>query len=117
MNFKKYNIVLINLDPSVGSEQQGLRPCLVLQNNIANSSSLNTVTIAPFTSSLKTFPASVIVQTSQGNGLQNDSRLELSQIRTVDKKRVSKILGILEPKYFQEISAKLSMFFDMENRW
>lgn len=117
MNLQKYNLILVNLNPALGSEQQGMRPCLVVQNNIANHSTLNTVAVAPFTSSLKVFPASVIVTASNENGLQNNSRLELSQIRTIDKKRVIKILGKLENIYFQEISSKLSLFLDLENQW
>ena len=114
---KKYDIVIVNLNPTSGSEQQGVRPCLVLQNNIANSSKLQTVTIAPFTSNIKLYPASIIVEPSAENKLKSPSRLELSQIRTIDKHRILMESGVLDEKYRHQVQEKLIDFFDVDDLW
>jgi mRNA interferase MazF len=110
---RKYDIVLINLNPTQGSEQQGIRPCVILQNNIANKSRLQTSTIAPLSKTLKNYPSSVTIKQSKVNGLKCDSRIELSQIRTIDQSRVLKIIGKLNDSYKNELREKLITFFDV----
>ena len=84
----KYDIILVDLDKTKGSEQKGIRPCLVLQNNLANSSRISTVTVAPITSNIRQYPYSIIIKASPKNKLKQEySRIELSQIRTIDKTR------------------------------
>ena len=117
MKLRKYDIVWLNLNPTKGSEQQGFRPCLVLQNNLANQSHLPTVCIAIFTSNLKSTPAGVLVKKSAVNGLKTDSRLELSQIRTIDKDRIKKKIGALESIYYPELRCKLSDFLDINDEF
>jgi mRNA interferase MazF len=115
MKYLKYDIILINLNPTQGSEQQGIRPCIILQNNIANISGLQTITIAPLSSILKEYPSSVCIQKSSHNNLSSPSRIELSQIRTIDRKRIIKKIGSLEEKYHHELQEKLILFFDIYN--
>lgn len=114
---RKYDIVLVNLNPTKGSEQKGIRPCLVLQNNLANASKIATVAIAPITSTIKNFPSSIIVKSNSKNKLQKDSRIELSQIRTIDKTRIIKKIGILDNSYKKELCEKLVLFFDLTDEF
>lgn len=65
MVFKKYNIVVTKLDPTKGSEQKGTRPCIILQNDIANNSRIKTTVIAPLTTSYKKTPSSILITPSK----------------------------------------------------
>jgi mRNA interferase MazF len=105
----------VNLNPTKGSEQRGRRPCAVLQNNIANNSRLQTVCIAPLTTSLKNSPTGIIITANHTNNLTEDSRLELSQIRTIDRSRLIQKIGNIESFYHQEINQNLFDFFDLKD--
>ncbi|MBI5140061.1 MAG: type II toxin-antitoxin system PemK/MazF family toxin [Candidatus Vogelbacteria bacterium] len=114
---KKYDIVLINLDPSKGAEKRGLRPCLILQNDLANASRLQTVTVAPFTKHMRNAPSMQAVKASKDNGMTIDSSLDLSQIRTIDKDRITKIIGRLEVQYWSDTNDKIINFLDLRNEY
>lgn len=113
MKYQKYDIILVDLNPTKGSEQSGKRPCVVLQNNIANASKLKTVTIAPLSSSIKDYPTSVCIQPTKINNLSVASRAELSQIRTIDESRIVHVIGALDKKNIEEFRGKLILFFDI----
>jgi mRNA interferase MazF len=81
---KQYQIVLVNLDPTIGSEIQKTRPCVIISPNEMNDH-LRTITIAPMTSSSKEYPTRVKVN---HNGQQG--WIVLDQIRTIDKVRIIK---------------------------
>ena len=84
MEVKQYQIVLVNLDPTIGSETQKSRPCVIISPNEMNDY-LRTITIAPMTSSSKEYPTRVKVN--------HNGQLEwvvLDQIRTIDKVRIIK---------------------------
>lgn len=95
MEIVQYAIVLVNLDPTLGSEIQKTRPCVVVSPNEMNKH-LNTIIIAPMTSSLKEYPTRVAVNHNSKKGM-----IALDQIRTVDKKRILKVLGILNKTEIQ----------------
>ncbi len=114
---KKYDIVLVKLDPTTGAEKRGTRPCLVLQNNITNASKLQTVTLAPFTTHNRDFPSMQLVTPSVINGIKEGSSVDLSQIRTVDRNRILKTIGRLESKYFVAISIKINDFLDLSDKY
>ena len=95
MEIVQYAIVLVNLDPTLGSEIQKTRPCVVVSPNEMNKH-LNTIIIAPMTSSLKEYPTRVAVNHNSKKGM-----IALDQIRTVDKKRILKVLGKLNKKEIQ----------------
>ena len=77
MNYKQYDIVIVNLNPTVGTEIQKTRPCLIISPNEMNYSNL---IVAPLTSTNKDYPTRV--------KLKNDSFAVLDQIRTISTKRV-----------------------------
>ena len=92
MEIKQYDIVLVNLDPTVGSEIKKTRPCVVISPNEMNKY-LNTIVIAPMTSQSKNYPTRVSVKHDKKKGW-----VVIDQIRTIDKLRAIKILDCLTPK-------------------
>jgi mRNA interferase MazF len=89
MELVQYSIVLINLDPTLGSEIQKTRPCVIVSPNEMNRY-LNTIVISPMTSSLKEYPTRIPVNHNKKKGM-----IAIDQIRTVDKNRIIKLLGKL----------------------
>lgn len=89
MDLKQYQIVLVNLDPTIGGEMKKTRPCLVISPDEMNKY-LKTVVIAPITSSSKPYPTRIEIDHEKTNGW-----IVIDQVRTIDKQRVIKILGEL----------------------
>lgn len=92
---KRGEIYLVNFDPTVGSEVKKTRPALVLQNNVANRYS-PVVIVAALSSHVaqKIYPTEVLIEHPEG-GINNRSAILLNQIRTIDKQRLVKKLGML----------------------
>ena len=97
MELKQYQIVLVNLDPTIGSEVKKTRPCVIFSPNEMNKH-LQTIVIAPITSSSKNYPTRVEIKGNKTKGC-----VMIDQIRTVDKRRISKIFGELSEKEIQKI--------------
>jgi mRNA interferase MazF len=89
MEIKQYQIVLVNLDPTIGSEIKKTRPCVVISPDEMNKF-LRTIVIAPMTTSSKKYPTRVEVKHDNKFGW-----IVLDQIRTIDKQRIFKELGRL----------------------
>ncbi|HEX9601285.1 MAG TPA: type II toxin-antitoxin system PemK/MazF family toxin [Mariniflexile sp.] len=85
MELKQYAIVLVNLDPTIGSEIKKTRPCVIVSPNEMNKY-LNTIVLAPMTTSLKKYPTRVAVSHNGKKGM-----IAIDQIRTVDKTRIIKV--------------------------
>lgn len=91
MKINQYDIIIVNIDPTVGSEIKKTRPCLVISPNEANHN-LNTIIIAPITNTSKRYPTRIEI-----NKLKVKGAIALDQIRTVDKIRaVKKIEELVE---------------------
>ena len=105
MEISQYEIVLVNLDPTVGSEIKKTRPCVVISPNEMNKF-LNTIVIAPMTSSSKSYPTRVEVQTNNKKGW-----VVIDQIRTVDRRRITKIFGKLSDNEIIEVKNVLKETF------
>ena len=105
MEISQYEIVLVNLDPTVGSEIKKTRPCVVISPNEMNKF-LNTIIIAPMTSSSRPYPTRVEVQTNNKKGW-----VVIDQIRTVDRKRITKIFGKLSVNEIVEVKNVLKETF------
>jgi mRNA interferase MazF len=97
MDCAQYQVVLVNLDPTVGSEIKKTRPCLVISPNEMNRN-LRTLTIAPLTTTSKKYPTRVKVLHNQQNGW-----VVLDQIRTIDKRRVIKPMGQISPSEIKRV--------------
>ena len=89
MEITQYQIILVNLDPTLGSEIKKTRPCIVISPNEMNKF-LNTVVIAPMTTSSKNYPTRIEIKHDHIIGW-----IVLDQIRTIDKQRIMKDLGRL----------------------
>ena len=92
MEIRQYEVVLLNLEPTIGSEMKKTRPCVVLSPNEMNNY-LQTIVIAPLTSSSKPYPTRIEITQEVIKGW-----IVLDQIRTVDRIRIIKSLGYLTEK-------------------
>lgn len=92
MDLKQYSIVLVNLDPTIGSEIKKTRPCVIISPNEMNKY-LNTIVLAPMTTNLKKYPTRVSVNHNGKKGM-----IAIDQIRTVDKARIIKAFENLTRK-------------------
>ena len=99
---KRGDIFLADLSPSVGSEQGGIRPVLIIQNDKGNHYS-PTVIIAAITSQGKPNIPTHIFLTVDSSGLHRDSIVMLEQLRTLDKSRLRNKIGSLSIKQMGEI--------------
>lgn len=95
---KRGQVWLANLDPTQGSEQAGIRPVIIFQNDIVSQFSTTTITI-PLTTNMRraSLPISLMISRGDG-GLLQDSVALCFQLRVLDKKRLIKRLGQLSPK-------------------
>ena len=84
MELKQYSIILVNLDPTVGSEIKKTRPCVIISPDEMNKY-LNTIVVAPMTTSLKKYPTRIPVKHNDKEGM-----VAIDQIRTIDKRRILK---------------------------
>jgi mRNA interferase MazF len=105
MEIKQYEIVLVNLDPTIGSEIKKIRPCAVVSPNELNKY-LQTVVIAPLTSSSKNYPTRVEIKQEKTKGW-----LVIDQIRTIDRARIVKKLGLLSANEIAQTKAVIKETF------
>ena len=105
MDLKQYQVVLVNLDPTMGSEMKKTRPCVIISPNEMNKY-LNTIVIAPMTSSSKNYPTRLEINHDNKKGW-----IVLDQIRTVDRQRIIKILGNLTEKEISKVKEILRETF------
>jgi len=101
MEINQYQIILVNLDPTLGSEIKKTRPCVVISPNEMNKF-LHTVVIAPMTTSSKNYPTRIEVNHDNKTGW-----IVLDQIRTIDKQRIIKDLGKLTKAEIKEVKSIL----------
>ena len=113
MNIKRGDIYYADLSPVVGSEQGGLRPVLIVQNDVGNRYS-PTVIAAAITSKIgKTKLPTHIDVTGDGAGLAKDSIILLEQIRTLDKKRLKEKLGHLDDETMTSVNSAIEVSFGL----
>ena len=89
MDLVQYQIVLVNLDPTIGSEIKKTRPCVIVSPNEMNKY-LRTVMIAPMTTKSRSYPTRVKVKHKKKTGW-----IVIDQLRTIDRQRIIKVLGSL----------------------
>lgn len=108
MEVKRGDIFYADLSPVVGSEQGGIRPVAVIQNDTGNKYS-PTVIVATITTNGKKFITHLMV--GPECGLKAESAIELEQIRTIDKRRLKEKIGRVPPKIMEMINEKLDISF------
>lgn len=94
MDIRRYDIVKADLGQVIGSEQGGIRPVLIIQNNVGNQFS-NTTIIMPLSSKLKSLsqPTHTLIKRSMDTGLKTDSVLLGEQMRVISSQRIIKKIG------------------------
>lgn len=106
---KRGDIYRADLDPVVGSEQGGIRPVLIIQNDMGNLHS-PTVIVAAITTRHKKTSLPVHVEiTAQESGLNRDSVVLTEQVRTLEKTRLTRYLGTLSEQAMKRIDRALSV--------
>ena len=105
MGIKQYQIIVVNLDPTVGSEIRKTRPCLVISPNERNKY-LRTIIVAPITSKSKDYMTRVKFELE---GIAN--WIAIDQIRTIDLTRIVKVIGELEMKEIKKVKSVIKETF------
>ncbi len=109
------DVYYADLHPTIGSEQDGIRPVLIIQNNIGNQYSPTTI-IAPITSRRKKARRPTHVYVGMVPGLYPDSTVLLEQIRTLDKCRLLEYVGVLLPDTMREVDRAISISVGVEDK-
>ncbi len=91
MEIGQYQIVLVNLEPTIGIEIKKTRPCVIVSPDEMNRH-LRTIIIAPMTTRSRSYPTRVRVKQKIESGW-----VVIDQLRTIDKQRIIKVLGVLSP--------------------
>jgi mRNA interferase MazF len=102
---KQYDLVIVNLDPTVGSEMKKIRPCVVISPDEMNRN-LQTIVIAPITSSIRSYPTRVKINLENTKGW-----IALDQIRTLDRGRIIKRLDALKNVEIKKVKAIIKETF------
>lgn len=105
MVVNRFDVYLINLDPTVGSEIKKIRPCLIISPDEMNRH-IRTVIVAPMTTAGKEYPTRIPCTFKKKKG-----QIVIDQIRTIDKSRLIKRLGTINPKTQLEVIAVLQRLF------
>lgn len=105
MVVKRFDVFLVNLDPTIGSEIRKTRPCLVISPDEMNRH-IATVIVAPMTTKGRVYPTRVSCQ-FQGK----EGQVVLDQIRTIDKLRLIRRLGRLKKEAQAEVLSTLAEMF------
>jgi len=92
VKIKRFDVFLVNLDPTMGSEIKKTRPAVIISPDSMNLSQLKTVIIAPMTSTIKDhFPTRVMTTFKNKKG-----QIALDQLRAIDRSRIVRKLGVIE---------------------
>lgn len=108
MQVRRGDVVIVNLDPTEGSEQRGTRPCLVVQNDVGNRNAPTTI-VVPFTTAFgeELYPFEVLIEADE-SPLREDSVALCSQVRTVSiEHRVADDLGSVPEGRMDEVDGAL----------
>ena len=105
MVVNRFDVYLINLDPTVGSEIKNPRPCLIISPDEMNRH-IRTVIVAPMTTAGKEYPTRISCTFKKKKG-----QIATDQIRTIDKPRLIKRLGTIDPNTQLEVIAVLQRLF------
>lgn len=105
MYYQRFEIYLINLDPTVGSEIKKTRPCVIISPNEMNNH-ISTVIVAPLTSKLRNYPTRIPCKVEGKQG-----QIVLDQLRTVDKSRLIKKIATLGKPLQKKVSSRLVEMF------
>ena len=107
VKIKRFDVFLVNLDPTIGSEIKKTRPAVIISPDSMNLSMLKTVIIAPMTSTITdNFPTRILTEFKDKKG-----QIALDQLRSIDRTRIVKKLGVIERKDQNKVLDLLSIIF------
>jgi mRNA interferase MazF len=107
VNLKRFDVYLVNLDPTLGSEIKKIRPVIIISPDSMNQSRLKTIIVAPMTSTVKKhFPTRIDLTFQNRKG-----QIALDQIRTIDRIRLIKRLGQVQEEVANRVLHLLSIMF------
>jgi mRNA interferase MazF len=111
---RRGELYLCSFDPTVGHEIKKTRPALVIQNDIGNRYSAVTI-VAAITSSISPvpYPVEVVIEPTTANGLEARSSIRLDQIRTVDRLRLIRRLGVVDSATMAKVEEALKISLGM----
>jgi len=114
MVIRKGSIYWVNFSPGKGSEPIGQRPGLVIQNDILNDSNLNTVIMLAITSTMKLgeLPGNIVLKKGAAN-LPKKCVVNVTQIKSVDKKSIKEKIGTLPKKRLDEVHEGLKLVMNL----
>ncbi len=104
---KRGEIWMVNFNPGRGSEQRGIRPALIIQNDIGNQYASTTV-VAAVTTTIKKYPLTVTIPKGK-SGLKEESMVNLAQILTMAKERLIKRVGTLDKDKLLEVDEAIKI--------
>jgi len=110
---KRGDIFYADLSPVVGSEQGGMRPVVIVQNDVGNRYS-PTVIAAAVTSQVSKAKLPTHIEIPAGHGLDKDSVILAEQIRTLDKKRLKEQIGCLDDRSLNQLNSALITSFGLQ---
>ncbi len=113
MTVKRGDIYYADLSPVVGSEQGGIRPVLIVQNDVGNRFSPTVIAAAITSQKYKTNLPTHIRVNADGCGLAKDSIVLLEQVRTLDKQRLKERMGELDEGAMNKVDNALSVSFGL----
>ena len=112
---RRGDIYYADLSPVVGSEQGGLRPVLIIQNDVGNKYSPTVIAAAITSRMSKTRLPTHIDIYAERAGLARDSVILLEQIRTLDKRRLRERIGTLKPEVMEKVTNALKISLGVNN--
>lgn len=107
---RRGDVWMVDFSPSRGSEQRGIRPALVIQNDVGNQHAATTI-VAAITSTIKAYPVTVPLRKGDG-GLKQPCMVNLAQILTLDKSRLQQRIGTLPPELMDRVNAAIGISLD-----
>lgn len=105
--YEQKDIVLVSLDPTIGHEQKGIRPAVIISAQGFHNSGM--CLMCPLTQKIKDFFGDVILKPNKNNGLEKNSEILIGQIRSVDQKRIIRTIGKISQKELQNILLGINM--------
>jgi len=115
MNVKRGEVFYADLSPVVGSEQGGVRPVLIVQNDVGNKHSPTVIAAAITSRQDKSNLPTHINLDARSCGLQKDSVVLLEQVRTIDKRRLREKMGEIDPRSMQQVNQAIQISFGLES--
>lgn len=105
---RRGDVFLVDFNPARGSEQAGLRPALIVQNDVGNKHSPTTIVAAISAAPEKEYPFLVRIAAGEG-GLERDSAVNASQILTIDKARLVRRIGSLSAERMRQVDRAIKI--------